>query len=97
MMLVGFAGLLLGGGKSFLLPVLLPVGLLGFVAPLWEPPGGLIVGTASVWILAQLMLHAGFLATGEWKYLNRIVALALLSLAGAIVTMLRPHAQIFIG
>lgn len=40
---------------------------------------------------------ARLLATGEGKDLTRIVALTVLSLGGAIVTMLRPHTQIFIG
>jgi hypothetical protein len=43
----------------------------------------------SLWILAQLALHAGFVATGEWKYLTWIAVLTLLSLGGTIVLLLR--------
>src|SRR5262245_8967911 len=79
---LGFVALLLTRGLGLLI---LPGGPLGYLMPLWQPPDELIRATAGLWLLAQLLLHAGFVATGEWRYMTAIVGIALVSLGGAVV------------
>lgn len=85
-LLVGFMALLFTRGWGLLL---LPGGLVGYLVPLWAPAADLGPAIAIFWIVAQLALHAGFVMTGEWKYLTRIAVLTLLSLGGTIVLLLR--------
>jgi hypothetical protein len=85
---VGFIALLFTSGWGLLL---LPGGLLGYIVPFWAPAADLGPAIAILWILAQLALHAGFVMTGEWKYLTRIAVLTLLSLGGTIVLLRSPY------
>lgn len=92
---VGVVALLFTRGLGLLI---LPLGPLGYLMPLWQPPDEILRATAGLWLLAQLLLHAGFVATGAWRYMTAIVALALVSLGGALaVTVFRPAHQLFIG